>query len=168
MAVQDLGLEGLQDYEIKLTVAEEHYYDAMQEIHEGEFIKNEVNCVGAGLEGGFANTKELHVMKYKQAMATEDVKQWERAVNEEHDRMVKHWAWQAILIKDIPQDVKIMTLTWALKKKANGSFRIRLNARGYKKIDGIHYDSHSISAPVTNDVTIRVVLTLMIMARWTG
>jgi hypothetical protein len=29
-------------------------------------------------------------MKYKQAMATEDVKQWERAVEKEHDRMIKH------------------------------------------------------------------------------
>ena len=71
-----LGLQGLQDYKIKLTVAEQHYYDSMKEIHEGEFITNEITCVGAGIGGGFSNTKELHVMKYKQAMATEDVKQW--------------------------------------------------------------------------------------------
>jgi hypothetical protein len=114
-AVTDLG--SLTDYEIKLTVAEEHYYDSMKEIHEGEFVANEITCVGAGIGGGFANTKELHIMKYKQAMATEDVKQWERAVDEEHDRMVKHKVWQAILIKDIPQAVKIMTSTWAMKKK---------------------------------------------------
>jgi glutamine synthetase type III len=61
-----------------------------------------------------------------------------------------------------------MTSTWAMKKKANGTFRARLNARGYEQIDGIHYDSHNISVPVTNDVTIRVVLTLMIMADWVG
>jgi hypothetical protein len=124
--------------------------------------------VGAGLGGGFANTKELRVMKYKQAMATEDAKQWEQLVDEEHDQMVKHRVWQAILIKDIPQAVKIMTSTWAMKKKANGTFHARLNARGYEQVNAIHYDSHNISAPVTNDVTIRVVLTLMIMAGWTG
>jgi hypothetical protein len=39
-AVQDIGLDRLQDYEIKPTVTEEHYYDAIQEIHEGEFIEN--------------------------------------------------------------------------------------------------------------------------------
>jgi hypothetical protein len=54
------------------------------------------------------------------------------------------------------------------EKKANGTFRARLNARGYEQIDGVHYDSHNISAPVTNDVTIRIVLTLMIMAGWVG
>jgi hypothetical protein len=31
-------------------------------------------------------------------------------------------------------------------------------------VDGQHYDSHNILAPVTNDVAIQFVLTLMIMA----
>jgi hypothetical protein len=61
-----------------------------------------------------------------------------------------------------------MTSTWAMKKKANGTFRAKLNARGYKQVDGVHYDSHNISAPVTNNVTVCIVLTLMIMADWTG
>jgi hypothetical protein len=158
----------LQEYESRLKEAEAHYYDSMKNIHEGAFISQEINCVGAGIGGRFANTKELHVMKYKQAMATKDVKDWERAVDEEHDHMVKHRVWQAILIKDIPKAVKIMTSTWAMKKKANGTFRARLNARGYEQVDGVHYNSHDISALVTNNVTIHIVLTLMIMAGWTG
>ena len=158
----------LEEYEIKLTRAEERYYEAMTHLQEGEFIPEEINCVGAGIGGGFANTKELHVMKFKQAMATEDVKHWERAVDEEHDRMIKHRVWQAVLKRDIPRAVKIMTSTWAMKKKANGTYRARINARGYEQVDGLHYDSHDISAPVTNDVTIRIVLTLMIMATWIG
>jgi len=40
--------------------------------------------VGAGLGGGFANTAELHVMKYDEAMATDEKEQWEKAVEEEH------------------------------------------------------------------------------------
>jgi hypothetical protein len=140
----------------------------MKEIHKGEFVANEIACVGAGIGGGFGNTKELHIMKYKQAMATMDVKQWERAVDEEHDRMVKHRVWQAILIKDIPQAVKIMMSTWAMKKKANGTFGVQLNARGYEQIDGVHYNSHNTSTPVTNDATIWIVLTLLIMAGWVG
>jgi hypothetical protein len=51
-----------------------------------------------------------------------------------------------------------------MKKKAHGTFRVRINACGYKQVDGQHYDSHKISTPVTNDVKIRIVLTLMIMA----
>jgi hypothetical protein len=45
-----------------------------------------VACVGAGIGGGFVNTNELHVMKYQQAMETEDKEQWTLAVKEEHAR----------------------------------------------------------------------------------
>ena len=55
-----------------------------------------------------------------------------------------------------------------MKKKANGTFRARLNARGFMQVDGVHYDSANISAPVTNDVTIRIVLVIMLMASWVG
>jgi histone deacetylase 1/2 len=155
-------------YEIKLTDAEKEYYDTMQSIHEGEFINDEIVCVGAGIGGGFVNTNELKVLKYKDAMKTADWKQWEKAADEEHDRMVKHNVWLAILRRDIPMAAKIITSTWAMKKKANGTYRARLNARGYEQVDGVHYDSHSISAPVTNDVTIHIVLVLLIMAKWAG
>jgi len=36
--------------------------------------------VGAGLGGRFANTVELHVMKFDEAMATDKKEQWEKAV----------------------------------------------------------------------------------------
>jgi hypothetical protein len=77
------------DYEIGLSVAEIRYYDSMCSFPLGEFAPGELACVGAGLGGGFENTKELHVMKYKQAMATSDSKNWELAVKAEHDRMVE-------------------------------------------------------------------------------
>jgi hypothetical protein len=40
--------------------------------------------VGAGLGGGFENTNELHVMKFKEAMATKDKPGWVKAVDKEH------------------------------------------------------------------------------------
>jgi hypothetical protein len=47
--------------------------------------------VGAGIGGGFANTtKELHIRKYKQTMETKYIYNWERAVDKEHDQMIKH------------------------------------------------------------------------------
>jgi hypothetical protein len=156
------------DYEIKLSDAENNYYEKMGELHEGDFIAGEVCCVGAGIGGGFVNTKELKPMKFKEAMATDDAPQWETAVDEEHERMCKHTVWQAILRRDLPAAAKILTSTWNMKKKANGTFRARLNARGYEQVDGVHYDSHDISAPVTNDVTIRIVLVIMLMAGWVG
>ena len=107
-------------------------------------------------------------MKFKEAMKTTDAKQWQTAVNKEHKRMSKHNVWQAVLRKDLTVAAKILTSTWAMKKKVNGTQRARLNAQGYKQVDVVHYDSHSISAPMTNDVTIRIVLVIMLMAGWVG
>jgi hypothetical protein len=39
-----------------------------------------------------------------------------------------------------------------------------MNARGFKQVAGQHYNGTTISSPVTNSATIRIVLTLMIMA----
>ena len=38
----------------------------------GSLIRDEIALIGAGASvgGGFSNTQELHVMKYKEAMAT--------------------------------------------------------------------------------------------------
>jgi hypothetical protein len=44
----------------------------------------EIACVGAGLGGVFQSTKELYVMKYKQAMKTKDKDMCTEAVFEEN------------------------------------------------------------------------------------
>ena len=51
-----------------------------------------------------------------------------------------------------------------MKRKSNGIYRAKINMRGNEQEDGEHYDSTSISSSVTNDVSIRVILILMIMA----
>jgi hypothetical protein len=43
-----------------------------------------------------------------------------------------------------------------------------VNARGFEQVPGVHYDPKTIAAPVTNDITIRVILTVMLMALWIG
>ena len=50
--------------------------------------------------------------------------------------------------------------------KSNGTFQAHVNARGYEKIEGIHYDSGTTAAPVVNEMTIRIIFTLMVMADW--
>jgi hypothetical protein len=91
----------------------------MRELHESEFISGEINCVGDGIGGGFTNTNKLKVVNFKEALLTKDVPQLETAVDEEHDIMVKHSVWLAILKWDIPAAAKILSSTWAMKKKAN-------------------------------------------------
>ena len=125
-------------------------------------------AVGAGIGGEFLDTIELKPMKYKQAMSTKDKDHWMKAVEDEYNRMVSRSVWKAVDKKDVPSTAKILTSTWAMKKKANGTFRARLNARGYEQVEGEHYDAYNIAAPVTSDVTVRIVLTLMLIADWEG
>ena len=61
-----------------------------------------------------------------------------------------------------------MTSTWACKNKPNGKFRARLYARWYEKVDGDHYERSPIASPITNYITIRVVMIRMPMENWYG
>ena len=129
---------------------------------------DEISCVGAGLGGGFDNTSELRVMKYEEAINGPDGEAWKAEVEKEHGRMVKNKAWVAVDKADLPPGTIPIDSTWAMKKKSNGTLRGRLNARGFKQIEGVHYDGSSIHAPVTNSATIRIVFVLMLMAMWMG
>jgi hypothetical protein len=53
-----------------------------------------------------------------------------------------------------------------MKKKANSVRRARVAARGFEQIDGMHYDSSSIAALVTNKLIIRIIMVLALMADW--
>jgi hypothetical protein len=134
----------------------------------GEFRKGELACVGAGLGGGFETTEELRPLKYDEAMATEDREKWTKAVEEEYKRMVDYSVFEPVPRSGLPDGAKILTSTWAMKKKANGVFRARLTARGYEQVDGVHYDENSKSAPVVNGATVNIVFILMLMAGWFG
>lgn len=58
--------------------------------------KDKSGCVGAVLGGGFDHTPELYVMKFKQAMKSVDKEQWQKAVDEEYERMRKNKVWEAV------------------------------------------------------------------------
>jgi hypothetical protein len=135
------------DYVIELTQAEIKYYEAMRDFPQGEYAPGEVACVGAGIGGGFANAMELHVMKYDQALQGPEAKEWAIAVEEEHDHLLDHEVFQTVPCEEVPKGSKILMSTWAMKKKAYGVHRARLNARGYKQVDGEHYDEDSKFAP---------------------
>lgn len=154
-----------------------NYYDALREIVDDDDLENvfenhirysEYGNVGAALGGGFENTKELRPMKYDEAISGPDGEAWKIEIDNEHNRMVKNEVWDAVRKADLPAGVKPIDSTWACKKKSSGKLRGRLNARGFKQVDGVHFDGSSIHSPVTNAATIRIVLVLMLMAAWTG
>ena len=66
----------------------------------------------------------------------------------------------------MPPDAKIISSTCATNKKSDGIHRAILNARGFEPEYGVHYTKDDFSAPVVNDINIRIVLILMIMAAW--
>ena len=67
---------------MQLSNLESNYYAALMSLscaetdeREMEEVNNKIQfqeyaCVGAGIGGGFQNTKELHVMKFKEAMSS--------------------------------------------------------------------------------------------------
>ena len=147
----------------ELLPAEMNYYAALAAANCGE-----IQAVGAGIGGGFDHTSELKVMKYEEAINSPDKEGWKAEIKNEHRRMQKHGVWKAVKKESLKPKTKVIDSTWACKKKSNGTLRARMNARGFKQVEGEMYQSNSIAAPVTNDVKIRVVLTMMLLAYWQG
>ena len=85
-------------------------------------------------------------------------------MEEENDRMIKKKVWKPVDRDSVPKDAKIIDSTWVMKKKYNGTYRATMNARGFKQVEGRHFDGKSLAAPVTNDASIRMMFTLMLMA----
>ncbi|KAL7563155.1 hypothetical protein ACA910_014434 [Epithemia clementina (nom. ined.)] len=139
-----------------------YYKDYGEIVHDS----NVFCCVGAGLGGGIQNTQELHVLTYKEAMRTPDRDKWQQAVEEEYERMINNNVFIPCPKSEVPAGSKILTSTWAMKKKANGVYRGRINAKGFQQEDGEHYDSHATFAPVVAEMTVMIVFTLSIMANW--
>ena len=156
-----------------MTKAEIEYQAGLKETARLEFCKEDFELdhkmagVGAGIGGGFTNTNELKVMKYEEALRT-DKAGWSTAIDEEHERMVENNVWKAVKKDEVPKGAKVLTSTWACKLKSNGTKRARINGRGYEQIDGVHYDLLSITSPVTNDASVRIVFVLALMAGWIG
>jgi len=120
--------------------------------------------VGAGVGGGFENTQERRVMTYNEAINGPDGEQWKAEVENEYQQMLHNNVFEMVMIADLPPGTKLIDNVWAMKKKSSGVIRGRINARGFKQVEGQHYNGTAISSPVTNAATIRIVLMLMVMA----
>jgi hypothetical protein len=111
---------------------------------------------------------ELKLLKYKKAIIGPDGKAWVKEIENKHDPMVKNNAWEPVKKISCSKGMKDIDSTWACKKNSTGKLHGRLNARGFKQVEGVHYNRTSTHAPVTNAGTIQIVLILMFMADWLG
>ena len=127
-------------------------------------VQREYANIGAGIGGGYGNTTELKPMKIDEALNGPDAERWRAEIDNEHNRMVHNQVFEAVEKADMPPGATAIDSSWVMKKKSNGTLRGRFTARGFKQREGEHYDSSSISAPVTCAATIRIVIVLMLMA----
>jgi hypothetical protein len=68
--------------------------------------------------------------------------------------MTAHTAWEAHDRNNIPAGTKIIANTWAMKKKAGGTYRARLNAQGFEQVGREHYDKTQFLSPAVNMITV--------------
>lgn len=61
----------------------------------------EYGCVGAAASG-FENTNELRVMKYKEAMQSENKDEWQKAIEKEYKRMEDMKVWKPVPSAKLP------------------------------------------------------------------
>eukprot|EP00957_Ditylum_brightwellii_P146945 11187619-Ditylum_brightwellii.AAC.1 len=137
------------------------------ERHGGKFEK-ECGLVRATAGSAFKNNSKLQVMNYSKSIAREEKKDGDQAVIKEHNSFCKYQVWKAVPKSKVPKGAKVLTSTWAMKHKPNGVNHARLNACGFKQVDGLHYNGQNLSAPAMNDITIRIVFVIIILAAWTA
>ncbi len=77
--------------------------------------------------------------------------------------MIDSGVFEPMKLSKVPKGVKLIDATWAMKNKSCGTLSGRVNVRGFKQINGQHYDGACISVPVTKAMTIRIELSIMLM-----
>jgi Reverse transcriptase (RNA-dependent DNA polymerase) len=133
--------------------------DDVDEANEEPF---DVALVGAA-DGVVADTNQLRVMKYKEAMQT-DKKGWTASVDDEYQRMVDNEVFKIIHCKDVPRGRKVVSTMWAMKQNVNGVKRARLVARGFEQVLGQDYDPQGGRyAPVVTVIVFKIVCVLIVM-----
>ena len=80
--------------------------------------------------------------------------------------MMQYKVFEPVKRSEIDPNAKVIKSKWAMKKKANGTKRAIINGRGYEQEAGVYYDPDNIASPVTNDMPIRIMMVLALMASW--
>ena len=136
------------------------------EFDDDEIAATEFALVGAGIGSGMAHTSEIKPMKLNEARKAKHIapEALEASMFDKFERMVtKNKVWDVVLRKEMEPSATTVSSTWAVKKKASGRIRSRVTTRGFEQRPGKDCDPLSLSAPVVNQTTLFVCLTLACM-----
>lgn len=97
---------------------------------------------------------------YKQALKDENCEQWQAAMKEEYDSLIKNNTWELV---ERPPGEKIVDNKWVYKvkmeqKNAPARYKARLVARGFTQQYGVNY--YETFSPVVRFTSIRLILSL--------
>lgn len=97
---------------------------------------------------------------YEEAITSSDHKQWEQAMNEEYDALIKNHTW---ILVNPPRNQKVIDNRWVfkLKQHLDGSidrYKARLVVRGFTQEFGVDYQE--TFSPVVRFTSIRAILAI--------
>jgi transposase InsO family protein len=102
----------------------------------------------------------------EEAMASEQREQWEKAMKEEYDALIRNETWR---IELLPEGRLPVGCRWIFKFKRDGQgnitrYKARLVAQGFAQLEGIDYEE--TFAPVAKFTSIRTALALAAHYDW--
>lgn len=99
---------------------------------------------------------EDNALSYAEAVTGPDAENWKKAIRAEMDSLEKNETWKFVN-KARAKGRKILSNRWVFKKKADGTFKARLVARGFEQGD---LDFSEIFSPVVSDSTLKIIFAL--------
>jgi len=104
---------------------------------------------------------------YKHALTTPDVADWMKACDVEMGKLRSLGCWEVLPRLSLPQNASVMKSRWTFRYKTNElgnlksvSHRSKFLAKGYSRIQGLHYFENYAS--VASFITLRLLFALTI------
>ena len=115
------------------------------------------------------STNESEPKNLKEARASPEWPQWDKAMADEMTSLVSKGTWEIIKKEDLPEGRKPLRNMWIYKKKKNKEgqvvrFKCRLVIKGYSQVEGIDYFETFASVAKFN--TIRLIIALSAEFKW--
>jgi hypothetical protein len=104
---------------------------------------------------------ETEPTTFKEAIARKD-EPWDVAIQTEVDNLLENKTWKELKPEELPKGSYVVGSRWVFKYKYDTEgkrlFKVRLVAKGYTQIHGLHFTD--TSSPVTRYTTVRMVLAI--------